>query len=390
MQATADEEIKKMSIKFHWRMLQGGEEQGGSKSRALGSSLSPTGLPDLMPQIEFCKTAEAVGIDGLLVDIGAAKPDPIVTTAAFGLATKKIAFIVAARSGLQSPTTFVQQINTLSNLIGGDRLLLNIVAGHSPKEQRYYGDFLDHDQRYARTEDFLAVCHRFWRDDGPVDYAGRFYQIEGGVLNTSFSAQGRQHPLLFIAGGSDTCRDLAVSQGDIWMRLADTPEAVGRAAAPVLAAGKQLGLRLAVIVRPTRAEALAAARTLIGGLDPKDREASMEKKFVGNSDSVSMKTTFALAEKEWLTPTLWTGAIRTHGAPAACLVGDPDEVAGAFLDYKQVGVTHFILSGWPKQAEMVFFGNEVIPRVRAMEANDETRTNKVAALSPDSAQEIGV
>ncbi|NQZ13033.1 MAG: LLM class flavin-dependent oxidoreductase, partial [Algicola sp.] len=261
------------------------------------------------------------------------------------------------------------------------RILLNIVAGHSPKEQRYYGDFLDHDQRYARTEDFLAVCHRFWRHQVPVDHQGPFYQIEGGILNTEFNAQAQQHPSLFIAGGSDPCRDLAVSQGDIWMRLADTPEAVGRAARPVLAAGKQLGLRLAVMVRPTRAEALDAARALIGDLNPNDSEAAMEKKFIGNSDSVSMKTTYALAEEEWLTHTLWTGAIRTHGAPAACLVGTPDEVAGALMDYKRHGVTHFILSGWPKQAEMVIFGNEVIPRVRALEAKqtDETARTAVSA-----------
>ena len=59
-----------------------------------------------------------------------------------------------------SPVTFVQQLNTLSNLIGG-RFALNIVAGHSPEEQRSYGDFLDHDRRYDRTDEFLAVCRAF-------------------------------------------------------------------------------------------------------------------------------------------------------------------------------------------------------------------------------------
>lgn len=370
-----------MKIKFHWRMLQGGEQKGGAKSRALGSSLSTTGLPDLLPQIEYCKAAESVGIDGLLVDIGAAKPDPILSTAALGLATEKIRFIVAARSGLQSPTTFVQQINTLSNLIGGDRLMLNIVAGHSPKEQRFYGDFLDHDQRYARTEDFLAVCHHFWKNNTlPVNHKGAFYKIEEGVLNTSFNAGTRARPELFIAGGSNACRELAISQGDIWMRLADTPEVVGLQGIAALAAGKQLGLRLGVIVRPTREAALEAADALINELDPENSEVSMEKKFVAGSDSVSMKKSFALAEKKWLTPTLWTGAIRTHGAPAACLVGDPDQVAAALLDYKRVGVSQFILSGWPKLEEMLFFGNEVIPRVRALEAREEKNMNKTVFL----------
>ncbi len=118
--------------------------------------LSSVALPELDAQVEFCRLAVACGIDSLLLDFGFAKPDPILTAVALGLAVGDIRFIVAYRSGLMSPVTFVQQLNTLSTLIGG-RFSLNIVAGHSPDEQRSYGDFLPHDDRYARTEEFLAV-----------------------------------------------------------------------------------------------------------------------------------------------------------------------------------------------------------------------------------------
>ena len=64
-------------------------------------------------------------------------------------------------AGLIQPAPFVQQINTLSGLIGG-RVALNIVAGSSTAEQRGYGDFLEHDDRYARAEEFLHVCKSFW------------------------------------------------------------------------------------------------------------------------------------------------------------------------------------------------------------------------------------
>ena len=177
-----------MTIKFHWRLLQGGEV--GISSRALGSSLEATGLPDLENQIAQCKTAEQHGIDGLLVDIGADNPDPILLCTALGLATDKIGLIVAVRSGLIPPTAFVQQINTLSALIGGERILLNIVAGDSPVEQRYYGDYLDHDQRYARTEEFLAICRGLWQGSDPLDYDGRFFRVEGAKLNTTISGSG--------------------------------------------------------------------------------------------------------------------------------------------------------------------------------------------------------
>lgn len=85
------------------------------------------------------------------------------------------------------------------------------------------------------------------------------------------------------------------------------------------------------------------------------------------SDSVSIRGTYALAENDWLNPWLWTGAVRTHGAPSVALVSSFEEVAQALIDYAQVGVTH-ILSGWPEREEMIRFGNEVLPRVRQLES----------------------
>jgi alkanesulfonate monooxygenase len=353
-------------LKFHWRLLQGGETLG--VTRAAGASQRATGLPDLEHQIEFCRQAEASGITGLLTDVGASKPDPILLAAALGLASERIEFIVAYRSGLTLPTTFVQQLNTLSALANG-RVSLNIVAGHSPVEQRYYGDYLAHQERYARTEEFLAICHAFWRNNGPVNFSGKYYRIEEGKLNTPFISPHRSFPELFIAGGSDEARDLAISQGTLWMRLADTPENLRSSVPPVLAAGKEVGLRMSIIARPTREKAVRAAYELLVGLDPSMQDREKEARFMIKSDSVSISATYALAEKEWLNPWLWTGAVRTHGAPAVALVGSFEEVANALIDYAEVGVTQFILSGWPKLDEMILFGNEVLPRVRKAEAS---------------------
>ena len=112
--------------------------------------------------VHFARHAEEAGIDSVLISFSRYEPDPFLVSCALGQATKKLKFIIAYRSGLMQPTTFVQQINTLSGLIGG-RLSLNIVAGSSTLEQHGYGDFLAHDERYARAEEFLAVCHAFWR-----------------------------------------------------------------------------------------------------------------------------------------------------------------------------------------------------------------------------------
>src|SRR5262249_43310189 len=156
--------------------------------------------------------------------------------------------------------------NTLSALTGG-RVGLNVVAGHSPTEQRYYGDFLDQEERYLRTSEFLAICEAFWRHDKPVNYRGRYYRVENGELGSTFVSQHRYRPELLIAGGSTAARELAVAHGDCWMRLPDAPAALETASTPVLAAGKTLGLRHSIIGARTRSEALEIAYALRDGAD---------------------------------------------------------------------------------------------------------------------------
>jgi len=238
-----------MALRFHWRLPFGGETSGWP--RAAQEGLPAIGLPDLEAQIHFCCQAEQAGIDSLLTDFGFAKPDPILLSAALGMATKKINFIVAYRSGLLSPASFVQQLNTLSALIGG-RFSLNIVAGYSPQEQRSYGDFLSHDERYERTDEFLSVCHAFWKRNGAVNFAGKYYLIENGKLSTPFVSNDRATPEIFIAGSSPPAQKLALRQGSCWMRLADVPERIRPDAVRISRQGIDVGLRLSVIARPTR------------------------------------------------------------------------------------------------------------------------------------------
>jgi alkanesulfonate monooxygenase len=357
-----------MDLRFHWRMLQGGETSG--VPRGTQNHLLAVSLPDLDAEVDFCRRAISCGMDSLLLDFGFAKPDPILLAAALGLAVGKIKFIVAYRSGLMSPVTFVQQLNTLSALVGG-RFSLNIVAGHSPDEQRSYGDFLEHDRRYDRTGEFLAVCRRFWQGERDIDFAGDYYRIEKGNLNTPFVADGREFPEIYIAGNSESARRLALAQGTCWMQLGDTVANVARSAATVRDRGIEVGLRLAVIARPTRDEAVRAAHALIEDLGSGEPERLAEQGFIRRSDSVSMRDLHRRASEEWLAPSLWTGAVRTHGAAAIALVGAPEEIARAILEYKRAGVSQFIFSGWPKVDSMEFFGREILPIVRRMERSEE-------------------
>jgi alkanesulfonate monooxygenase len=131
---------------------------------------------------------------------------------------------------------------------------------------------------------------------------------------------------------------------------------------------------MSIIARSGREEAVRAAYDLVSGLDPSLRDREKEREFMLKSDSVGIRETYALVENEWLKPWLWTGAVRTHGAPGIALVGGPPEIAHALIEYKRVGVTQFIFSGWPKLDEMSFFGREILPCVRKLETEPTSAT----------------
>src|SRR5205085_12043618 len=151
------------------------------------------------------------GIESVLISFSRYEPDPFLVACALGQAVKKLKFIIAYRSGLMQPATFVQQMNTVSAMVQG-RVDFNIVAGSSLAEQRGYGDFLSHDERYARAEEFLAICRSFWRSETEVDFDGKYYRVEKGRIHTPFVAPARSHPELYISGHSEPSERLAVSQ----------------------------------------------------------------------------------------------------------------------------------------------------------------------------------
>lgn len=357
-----------MTLRFHWMLPKGGEvamKTAQETSRVLTTkSMSPAALPDMDGWILFAGRAEEAGIESVLLSFSRYEPDTILIACAIGQATEKLKLIVAYRSGLMQPTTFVQQINTLSALIPG-RVALNIVAGSSTAEQRGYGDFLDHDERYARAREFLAICHSFWRG-GEVDFNGKYYRVERGKLHTPFLAPDRAAPEIYVSGHSEQAEQLALTRGSCWLRLIDTPVKLCPLVARTRERGIEVCLRLCVVCRPTREEALRAAQALL----PDDDIGKQERGILTRSDSQTLKQALAAADDVgWLNRNLWAGLVPYYGSSSITLVGTPQELAEAFLEYKNIGVTQFIIAGWPKLDEMIIFGREVLPLIRSAERN---------------------
>jgi alkanesulfonate monooxygenase len=339
-------------------MSSAGVELKGAKARN-----SYDGIPDLAAHLAYCEAAEACGIESLLTAFGFHRPDPMTLAAALGVLTSKVKFMVAVRSGVISPTSFVQQVNTVSTLTQG-RICLNVVGGHTPREQRAYGDFLNHDKRYARTDEFLSICRALWADKGPVSFKGAYYEIEEAVVKTPFVSDERSAPEIFVGGSSDAALDLAVRHADCLWTLPRSPEEMAPRLQIVRESGTEVGLLLSIIARPSREEAVSAAYALVDRAGSKARQ--VHAKFSAQSDSVAFTGTLALAEKnagDWLTPWLWTGAVPYLGAPAIALVGSYDEVAGAIRAFEEVGISQFLFMGWPDLEEMKRFAGEVRPRL---------------------------
>ena len=358
-----------MSLRFHWMFPKGGEvalTTPQATSRVLTTrSTSPAALPDMDGWIRFAIKAEEMGIESVLLSFSYYEPDTVFIACAVGQATTKLKFIVAYRAGLMQPASLVQQFNTLSGLIDG-RVALNIVAGSDPVEQRGYGDFLDHDERYARAEEYLAICRSFWRNEGRVDFDGKYCRVEGGKLLTPFTAPDRTSPEIYISGHSDQAQRLALAQGSCWLRLIDTPEKLAPMVARFREQGVEVALRLAVICRATREEAIKAAHAML----PTEDISREERGILSGSDSQTLQQALAAADNVgWLNRNLWAGLVPHYGSSAMTLLGSPEELAEIFLEYKRIGVTQFIISGWPKLDEMVIFGREVMPLVRKSENN---------------------
>ena len=210
------------------------------------------------------------------------------------------------------------------------------------------------------------MCNAFWRSHGEVDFVGKYYRVERGILHTPFQAPDRSVPEIYVSGHSEQAQRLACSQGTCWLRVVDTPEKLQ----PVVARFRQLGidvcLRLGLICRETRAEAVQAARALL----PDDHAGKRQAPITSKDDSQMFREAArSEPDAEWLNDTIWAGLVPYYGPVWTSLVGTPEALARAFLDYKAIGVTQFIISGCPELHEIATFGREILPLVRNVEAS---------------------
>ncbi|HGV3496221.1 TPA: LLM class flavin-dependent oxidoreductase, partial [Klebsiella michiganensis] len=252
--------------------------------RYLGTSEGgrPVDLPYLQ---QVALAADSLGYYGVLIPTGKSCEDSWLVASALAPLTRRLRYLVAVRPGLQPPTLAARMATTLDRLSGG-RLLINVVTGGDPVENKGDGIFLSHGERYQVTREFLDVYSRLLKGE-EVDYHGDHIHVEGAEV--LFPPVQENGPPLFFGGSSEEAIDVAADQIDTYLTWGEPPALVAEKLAVVreraAARGRtlQYGIRLHVIVRETEEEAWAAADRLISHLD--DETIAQAQKIFARMDS---------------------------------------------------------------------------------------------------------
>ena len=314
---------------------------------------------------QVAQAADQLGYFGVLLPTGRSCEDSWIVASSVAPFTERLRYLVAVRPGLQSPGVAARMTATLDRISNG-RLLINVVTGGDPVENKGDGIFLAHDERYEVTREFLNVYSDLLAGKA-VNVEGKHIRIEDGRL--LFPPVQSPRPPLYFGGSSDAGVDVAVDTVDKYLTWGEPPAQVAEKIERVRAAankrGRKLsfGIRLHVIVRETNAEAWKAADELIQHVS--DETIAGAQKIFARMDSVGQQRMAQLhggrRDKLEISPNLWAGVGLVRGGAGTALVGDPQTVAARIREYQDISIDTFIMSGYPHLEEAYRFAELVFP-----------------------------
>ncbi|WP_175774644.1 LLM class flavin-dependent oxidoreductase [Burkholderia anthina] len=344
------------------------------------SEIHPPSGPVVDPDYvrAFARAHEAAGFDRILVPHHSTGPSATLTIAFAAAATERIHFMLAHRPGFTAPTLAARQIATLDQFSRG-RLAVHFISGGSDSEQQRDGDFLDHDARYARTDEYLGILRRIWTDTRPFDHDGAHYRFTQGFSEVKPFQQ--PHVPIYFGGASEAALEVAGKHADVYALWGESLDQVRDLTTRVRAEAAKHGrqVRFSVSFRPilaaTEDEAWARAHRILDETRRLREAAGLGTG--GPQQSEGARRLLAAADRgSRVDKRLWTEIAKLTGARSnsTALVGTPEQVADALLDYYDLGVTTFLIRGFDPLDDAIDFGRELIPRVRsAVTARDAAR-----------------
>ncbi|MFC9776688.1 LLM class flavin-dependent oxidoreductase [Paenibacillus chitinolyticus] len=343
--------------------------------------------------IQVAQTAEEAGFTFALIPTGGSCLDAWIVGSIVASHTKTLKPLVAMRPGLIAPVLAARMAATLDVLSGG-RALINVVTGGSPSDLSAAGDPLagDHDERYVRTREFLHIVRSVWTrsndggekflagggykygDSEKVEFSGKYYRLEGAAA-LPLPVQ-KPYPPLYFGGSSEAGKRTAVETSDVYLMWAEPLDwireqirEVEEIRAEVKAStGKErelrYGLRAQVVVRETEEEAWKDAWEIISKVDDSAIEWSSHR--FKETDATNQQRQNSLRESSRangyvIGPNLWAGISIVRGGGAMTFVGSAEQVADRLLEFTAIGISSFILSGYPNLEEARITGDLLLP-----------------------------
>lgn len=330
------------------------------------------------------KIHENGGFDRVLFAFHSTSPESILIGQYAASQTERLGLMIAHRPGFTQPTVAARQLATLDHLSQG-RAAVHIITGGDDKELAQDGDHLTKDERYARTEEYLDIVRQEWTSSSPFDYEGRFYKV-----TQAFGAVKPYRPEgipVYFGGSSEAAFRVAGKHADIYALWGETHAQVKETIATVRAQAARYGRspRFSLSLRPILAETEDAAWAKADATLARAKALAEKSGFTRGgkepANEGSRRLLAAAAKGSRLDKRLWTGIAQLTGAKgnSTSLVGTPDQVADAMLDYWDLGITTFLIRGFDPIEDAFHYGRDLIPRVRALVAEREAKKPQAAA-----------
>jgi len=307
----------------------------------------------------LAQRSEEIGFDLTLIaelslnDIkGADAPtlDAWSTAAALAAVTQRLELMVAVRPTFHNPALLAKQAANIDEIAGPGRLSLNVVSSWWADEAKKCGLHFDtHDDRYARTAEWLQVLDGIWKQDH-FSFSGHYYQIEDSLMQPKPITKPR--PVLYAGGESEAAKELIATQCDAYVMHGDPPETVRRKIAEMSERRERKGL--------PRMTFGVAAYSIV-----RDREKEAKQELARITD-VKQNARGYDNYQQWLAGTQLESQVSledysvTNRGLRSGLVGTPEQVRDRVAEFEEAGVDLLLLQCSPQFEEMERFAETVI------------------------------
>jgi len=323
---------------------------------------------------DLCEQAEALGYDLTLIaelnlndikGVEAGSLDAWSTAAALAAVTRKLEIMVAVRPTFHNPALLAKQAANIDRISNG-RLTLNVVSSWWADEAKKYGiPFDEHDDRYARTSEWLDVLDNCWSAQH-TSHNGRFYNVEDNILSPkpipsrtfSRAPEGSTRPTIYAGGESETAKNLIAAKCDAYLMHGDSPDTIAAKIADMRARRALhphlppmiFGVTGYCIVRDSEAEANREVDRITQQPDPTQSPAGFA--------NYQQWITGSQLEKKI---SLRDYSVSNRGLQSG-LIGTPEQVQQRLADFEGAGCSLVLLQSSPQHAEMARFAKQVMQR----------------------------